>query len=106
MLGNETITVLHKNDDNSYSTVLLTMCNVQDKRNYSIDNKIVNVIDSTVIYSPVSDMVDIGDYILLGNIEVDLTDFNLSKFLKANETIKVVAVRHQKFFNELEIECV
>ena len=106
MLGNETITVLHKNDDNSYSTTFLTMCNVQDKRNYSIDNKIVNVIDSTVIYSPVSDMVDVGDYILLGYIEVDLTVFNLSKFLKANETIKVVAVRHQKFFNELEIECV
>ena len=105
MFGKETITIVHVGADKSYSTFKLINCNVQANRNYSISGKVVNIVDTTMIYSPDNDVLDVGDYIIKGNVDVDLTNFNVSNFLKEYKPLNVVAVRHQKFFNELEIEC-
>ena len=45
MFGNETISIVHVNDDKSYSTFKLTNCNVQANRNFSISGKVVNIVD-------------------------------------------------------------
>ena len=105
MFGNETITVVHVGVDKSYSTFKLTNCNVQANRNFSISGKVVNIVDTTMIYGPYNDILDVGDYIIKGNVDIDLTNFNVSNFLKQYNPLVVVAVRHQKLFNELEIEC-
>lgn len=105
MFGKETITVVHLNDDRSYSTFKLNKCNIQANRNFSISGKVVNIVDTTMIYSENNDILDVGDYIIKGNVDIDLTNFNVSNFLKEYKPLNVVAVRKQTFFNELEIEC-
>lgn len=105
MFGKETITVVHVSNDKTYSTFKLNRCNVQANRNFSISGKVVNIVDTTMIYSPFNDVLDVGDYIIKGNVDVNLTDFNVSSFLKQYNPLVVVAVRPQKLFNELEIEC-
>ena len=105
MFGKETITVVHVSNDKTYSTFKLDRCNVQANRNFSISGKVVNIVDTTMIYSPFNDVLDVGDYIIKGNVDVDLDNFNVSDFLKKYNPLVVVAVRPQKLFNELEIEC-
>lgn len=105
MFGKETITVVHVGADKSYSTFKLNKCNIQANRNYSISGKVVNIVDTTMIYSPDNDVLDVGDYIIKGDVDVDLDNFNVSNFLKEYKPLNVVAVRKQKLFNELEIEC-
>ena len=105
MLGRETITVVHVNKDKTYSTFKLNRSNVQANRNFSISGKVVNIVDTTLIYSPYNGILDVGDYIIKGDVDVNLVDLNISNFLKQYNPLVVVAVRHQKLFNELEIEC-
>lgn len=105
MFGNETITIVHVGADKSYSTFKLNKCNVQANRNFSISGKVVNIVDTTMIYSPNNDILDVGDYIIPRNVDIDLSNFNISNFLKEYNPLVVVAVRKQKLFNELEIEC-